>query len=104
MVDWSLGLKMDSDDENILLLAWQGLLDHEFSLNQCISCISNYLFLVDFEIKKNVSDRDPLVQLAIWEAGCLLEKRHHGWDTSMPMPGITTSSYLWECFLFFELS
>ncbi len=104
MIDWCLGLEIDKDDKDLILQARQNQSDFEFSINQCNSYISSYLLLVDFEIKKTVSSRDPLVQLAIWEAGGLLKKRHHGWDTSMPMPGITIDGHHWECYLFFKLN
>ena len=104
MVDWSLGLEIENEDLQLIDQAWKSHSDNEFSLNQSISYISNYLLLADFEIKKKVSNRDPLVQLAIWQAGGLLKKRHHEWATSMPMPGITIIGHHWECFLFFELN
>ena len=104
MVDWSLGLEIENEDLLVIDQAWKSHSDNEFSLNQSISYISNYLLLADFEIKEKVSNRDPLVQLAIWQAGGLLKKRHHGWDTSMPIPGITITDHHWECFLFFELN
>lgn len=104
MIDWCLGLEVDDDDMDIIVQAWRKSSDHEFSLNQSIQYISRDLLLADFELKPTVANRDPLVQLAIWESGALLKKRHHGWDTSMPMPGITISGHLWECYLFFELN
>lgn len=98
MIDWCLRLEIDMDDKDIILLAWPNLSDYEFSLIQCTPYISNYLLLVDVGIKTSISNCGPLVQHAIWEAGGLLKKRHHRWDASMPMPGITINGHLWECF------
>ena len=102
-VNWCLGLKIDLDDEDIIRKAWRYLPSHETSLNQCISYIRRYLLIVDFDIKDRVSNREQLVPLAVWESGALLKKRHHGWDTSMPMIAIKVDGHQWECFLFFEL-
>ena len=104
MIDWSLGLEIDQDDLELIELAWNSRVDLELSLNQSISYIRKYLLLADIEIKKKASNREPLVQLATWEAGGLLKKRHHGWDTSMPVPGITVTGHQWDCYLFFELN
>ena len=105
MVDRCLGFKMSFDHKNRILRAWRKLYDNEFSLNQSISYISSNLIFIDFEVKKKVAgSRDPLVQLTIWEMAWLLKRQHHGWDTSMPMPGIAINGHLWECYLFFEMN
>ena len=104
MVDRCLGFKLSFDHKARILRAWRKLYDNEFSLNQSISYINSNLIFVDFEVKKKVAgSRDPLVQLTIWEMAWLLKRQHHGWDTSMPMPGITINGHSWECYLFFEM-
>ena len=72
MIDWSLGPEIDQDDLELIELARNSRMDLELSLNQSISYIRKYLLLADIEIKK-ASNREPLVQLATWEADGLLK-------------------------------
>lgn len=36
--------------------------------------------------------------------GALLKHQHHGWNTTMPMPGIIIDGHNWSYFLFLESS
>ena len=101
MVDLSIGLDLDEDDEEIVDIAFNKMPDNDQSLNQSLSYIKDTPLLVDIELKKSWGDRDPRVQLAVWKAGGFEKMQYHGWDTSMPMPGITVNGSEWDCFLFF---
>ena len=101
MVDISIGLDLNENDEDIVVSAFSKLPDHAQSLNQSLSYIKGNPLLLDFELKKVYADRDPRVQLAIWKVGGLKKMQYHGWDTSMPMPGITVYGDEWTCYLFF---
>ena len=99
MVDLSIGLDLDEDDEEIVDIAFNKMPDNDQSLNQSLSYIKDTPLLVDLELKKSWGDRDPRVQLAVWKAGAFEKMQYHGWDTSMPMPGITVNGSEWDCFL-----
>ena len=101
MVDWSIVLDLTADDEDTVADAFNKISDNAQSLNQSLSYIKNTPLLVDIELKKTNAVPDPLVQLAIWKAGGFKKMQLHGWDTSMPMPGITVNGHLWECYIFF---
>ena len=101
MVDLSIGLDLDEDDEEIVDTAFNKMPDNDQSLNQSLSYIKDTPLLVDIELKKSWGDCDPRVQLAVWKAGGFEKMRYHNWDTSMPMPGITVNGSEWDCFLFF---
>ena len=101
MVDLSLGLVLKEEDEIIVHRAFGNMLDHDQSLNQSLSYIRDTPLLVNFELKKSYSDRDPRVQLAIWKAAWLKKMQYHQWDMSMPMPGVTVDGSEWSCYLFF---
>ena len=101
MVDLSIGLDLDEDEEEIVDIAFNKMPDNDQSLNQSLSYIKDTPLLVDIELKKLWGDRDPRVQLAVWKAGAFEKMRYHGWDTSLPMPGITVNGSEWDCFLFF---
>ena len=101
MVDLSIGLDLDEDDERTVDFAFNKMPDNDQSLNQSLSYIKDTPLFVDIELKKTYSNRDPRVQLAIWKAGAFEKMQYHGWDTSLPMPGITVSGSEWDCFLFF---
>ena len=104
MIDWSIALQLDFDSDDVLSEAYKKLFDYEHSLNQSMSYIRNKPLCVDIEVKKSSTARDPEVQLAIWASAALLKKRHHNWDTSMPMPAIAVDGFNWTYFLFFELN
>ena len=103
MVDWSVGLELDDDDEMLITNAYKHLTANLRSINQSISYISNLPLIFDLEVKKTVQPRDPVVQIAIWASAALLKKRQHGWDTSMPSPAITVDGHTWRYYIFFEL-
>ena len=102
MVDWCLALNLDDEDEDLVDEAFAGMRGGEQSLNQSLSYIHKCPLFLDIEIKKSQSNRDPEVQLAIWASAALLKRRHHGWDTSMPMPAIVINGHSWVCYIFFE--
>lgn len=101
MVDLSIGLDLDKEDEKLVHRAFSKMPDNLQSLNQSLSYIKETPLLVDIELKRTNSDRDPRVQLAVWKAGGFKKLQYHRWDTSIPMPGITVNGSEWDCFLFF---
>ena len=101
MVDLSIGLDLEEDDEDIVDAAFNKMPDNDQSLNQSLSYVKDTPLLVDIELKRTYADRDPRVQLAVWKAGGFEKMRYHNWDTSMPMPGITVNGSDWDCYLFF---
>jgi len=103
MIDWSLGLELAYDDNDLIELAFSNCDDYQQSLNQSMSYIHHFPLITDFEIKKSNSNRDPQVQLAIWATASLLKKRKHKWDRSMPMPAIAVYGHDWKYCIFFEL-
>ncbi|KAL9047053.1 MAG: hypothetical protein Q9214_000270 [Letrouitia sp. 1 TL-2023] len=104
MVDWSLGLELNMEEERIVSRAFSKIRPNECSLNQSLSYISRCPFFLDIEIKKSQPVKNPEVQLAIWESGALQKKRHHGWDTSLPMPAITIEGHNWTYYLFIVMN
>ena len=102
MVDLQLGLLLDECDMDIVNGAFGTMNDNEHSINQSISYIRTVPAIVDFEIKKPTANRMPEVPLAIWHAGLYSKRKHHNWDTSMPMPGVTVNGFDWELYITFE--
>ena len=105
IIDWCLSSVTSKDDRDIILQAYaSGLLDEDdCSLNQSRAFIKARPLFLDFEIKKVLSNRDPLVQLAIWDSAALIKKRRHGWDTTFPVPAIAVNGPSWNLYLFFEM-
>ncbi|KAL8957920.1 MAG: hypothetical protein Q9193_004920 [Seirophora villosa] len=77
-------------------------MDYERSLNQSMSYIRHTPLFLDFELKKTNQARDPQVQLAIWQVAGYLKKKHHGWDTAIPIPGIVVNGHQWYYYIAFE--
>ena len=102
MVDLALGLNLDDRESEIVAETFRSMMDNEHSLNQSLAYIRDTPLFLDLELKKAVSNRDPDVQLAIWQAALYAKRLYHGWDTSMPMPGIVVSGYDWQCYVMFE--
>ena len=102
MIDLQLGLLLDEYDMDILNRAFGTMNDNEHSVNQSISYIRTVPAIVDFELKKTTTNRLPEVQLAIWHAGLYSKRKHHKWDTSMPMPGVTVNGFDWVFYITFE--
>lgn len=100
-VDLSIGLDLNRNDERIAVSALNKLPANAHSLNQSLGYIKHIPLLVDIKLKPTNSERDARVHLAIWKAGGFKKMRYHGWDTSMPMPGITVDGDRWRCYLFF---
>ena len=103
MIDWCLGFVVSEEDNEIISQAYNFLDEDDCSLNQSLAFIKEWSLFVDFEIKKVLSNRDPLVQLAIWNSAALIRKRRHGWDTSFPVPAIAINGSSWVLYLFFEM-
>lgn len=104
MVDFSIGLILKREDEILVKEAFSNMPDHGQSLNQSLSWIRAFPLILDIELKRANSSRDPLVQLAIWKAGAYRKMLFHQWDLTMPMPGITVDGSIWELYLFFPLN
>ncbi|KAL9593176.1 MAG: hypothetical protein Q9179_006050 [Wetmoreana sp. 5 TL-2023] len=104
MVDWAMALDLSEREERIVQRGNTTLPSYLRSVNQTSSWIRSFPIFLDIEMKKTHSDRDPKVQLAVWACGAMLKRRWHGWDTRMPMPGITVTGPIWEYFIFFELN
>lgn len=102
MVDMALGLELDYEASSIVSRAFETMRDNEHSLNQSLAYIRDTPLFLDFELKKTISNRDPEVQLGIWTAALQLKRLHHGWNTSMPMPGIVVNGHDWVYYLTFE--
>ncbi|KAL8645638.1 MAG: hypothetical protein Q9210_006598 [Variospora velana] len=102
MVDCSLGLFLEEPICDLISKAFKNLGDYEQSLNQSMSYIRHTPLLLDLELKKTNQARDPQVQLAIWLAAAYLKRKHHGWDSSIPMPGLVVNGHQWEFYIAFE--
>ncbi|KAL8712370.1 MAG: hypothetical protein Q9225_006955 [Loekoesia sp. 1 TL-2023] len=100
MVDWVLALQLSMHDLGLISRAFSRCMDSEHSLNQSLSYITRYPIFADVEVKTS-SNRDPEVQLAIWAVGAVLKRRHHGWNTEMPMPAIVVDGHMWKWYLLF---
>ncbi|KAL8808252.1 MAG: hypothetical protein Q9223_004221 [Gallowayella weberi] len=100
MVDWVLALALSDQDGDLVRRAFSRCLDNEHSLNQTLSYITHYPIFTDIEVKTS-SNRDPEVQLSIWAAAAVSKRRHHGWNTGIPMPGIVVDGHMWKWYLFF---
>ncbi|KAL8840302.1 MAG: hypothetical protein Q9170_001386 [Blastenia crenularia] len=103
MVDWTLAIDLDDEDEDIIDRAFNKMNSGECSLNQSSSYIRKSALFTDFELKKPYAGGDPGVQLALWESGALLKRRWHNWDTSIPMPGVFVDGHVWHWCLFVAL-
>ena len=101
MIDWCLGLKLDSADQRTISAAFATMDKFEQSLNQSLGYIRMEPLFLDIEIKKVLSDIDPEVQIAIWASASFLKRRHHHWDTSMPMPAVVVNGHNWDYYIFF---
>ena len=104
MVDLALVIKLNEEQSKEVTKAFKTLKDKERSLNQSLGSVKHYTLFLDFELKKLFANRDPKVQLAIWKIGALLKHQYHGWNTTMPMPGVVVDGHNWTYYLFFESS
>lgn len=97
-----MALNLSWDEEELINEVYNTLRPGERSLNQSLSYICSCPLFADIELKKEQASRDPEVQLALWKAAASLKRRHHGWDSSLPMPGITVNGHIWNFYIFFE--
>ena len=102
MIDWCLGIELDSRKMKLIQEAFRKCADMECSLNQSVSYIHTNPLILDIVIQEPSQLRDPEVQLAVWASAALLKRRHHKWDTSMPMPAIAINGHRWDYYIFFE--
>lgn len=102
IVDYSIALELPWYEQDLIDEVYNTLRAGERSVNQSLSYICNCPLVADIELKKEHAPRDPEVQLALWKAAALSKLRHHGWDSSLPMPGITVNDHIWNFFIFFE--
>ena len=102
MVNMAIGLELDWKDTKTVTHAFATMPDSEHSLNQSLAYIRDTPLFLDLELKRTMSNRDPHVQLAIWQAALHSKRLHHHWDTSMPMPGIIVNGHDWLFYLTFE--
>lgn len=99
MVDKSIALVLDDDDDLTMRRAFYYMADKDHSVNQSLTNIQTDPLVFDIELKKALSDRDPEVQLAIWKAAYYSKLLNHGWDTSLPMPGLVVNGSNWEYYI-----
>lgn len=102
MVDWSLGLKLNHKETSIIDDAYSKMSDWEQSLNQTVTYVKDVPMFLDVEVKKLNAAVTPEVQLAVWAGALYKKKLHHGWDTSIPMPGVVVNGHEWSLYIFFE--
>ncbi|KAI4280052.1 MAG: hypothetical protein L6R38_004754 [Xanthoria sp. 2 TBL-2021] len=102
IVDYSMALNLSWDEEELINEVYNTLRPGERSLNQSLSYICSCPLFADIDLKKEQASRDPEVQLALWKTAASLKRRHHGWDSSLPMPGITVNGHIWNFYIFFE--
>ncbi|KAL8758686.1 MAG: hypothetical protein Q9184_003855 [Pyrenodesmia sp. 2 TL-2023] len=103
MVDWVLTLRLGDDETELISGAFSTVEDCWRSMNQSLTdFIRECPIFADFELKKELSLRDPEVQLAVWACAGLLKKQQMHWSTELPMPGIVVDGHTWTCYLFFE--
>ncbi|KAL8707100.1 MAG: hypothetical protein Q9220_007813 [cf. Caloplaca sp. 1 TL-2023] len=102
MIDYCLGLFLDQENRQGVSDRLKTAKDFERSLNQSMSYIRHTPLFLDFELKKTNQPRDPQVQLALWQAAGYLKRKHHGWDTAIPMPGIVVNGHQWYYYIAFE--
>ena len=102
MVDLCLGLVLPQADLDRLNSQWSSGTRNEDSLNQSLKFVKSYPLMLDIEMKRKYQNRDPLVQLSIWNSGGMLKRRWHGWDSSMPHPAIEVNAHSWTLYLYYE--
>ena len=103
MIDYTFCLDLKDANLKALRDALSGLPPNYRSLNQTLGWPKNNPFFLDIELKKMFQNRDPRIQLAIWAMAAHKKRQLHGWDTSMPMPGITVDAHIWTGYIFFEM-
>ncbi|KAL8709030.1 MAG: hypothetical protein Q9220_006154 [cf. Caloplaca sp. 1 TL-2023] len=103
MVDWTLALDPDDEDEHNSNRAFNTMNSDEWSLNQSSSYIRKSPLFTNIELKMPYAGGDPGVQLALWESGALHKRRWHRWDTSLPMPDVCIEGHVWHWYLFIAL-
>ena len=104
-IDWACGLCLTASDEMILqsqIYAGKATGFHSLNQTDDSSPIASYPLFLSIEVKRPQTTRDPCVQLAIWEAAGFIKKGLMGWDTSMPVPGITVDGHFWKVYFFFK--
>ncbi|KAI4090080.1 MAG: hypothetical protein LQ344_004951 [Seirophora lacunosa] len=102
MIDCCLGLFLDETSRQTVNSRLKTVMDDERSLNQSMSYIRHTPLFLGFELKKTNQARDPQVQLAIWQVAGYRKKKHHGWDTAIPIPGIVVNGHQWHYYIAFE--
>ena len=104
MVDWGIALKLNDDDLDEVESAFSTFShEYECTLTQSTSYTDKCPIFIDIEMKK-ATVPDPRVQLAVWAQAALKKRRHHHWNTDLPMPGIIVEKHEWNCYLFFEMA
>ena len=102
MVDLSLGLVLTKEELDSVTRQWgRGCLRNEDSLNQSLKFIKTYPLLANIELKKSIPNRDPGVQMSIWNASAMRKRQYHGWDLSMPMPAIEVGGHIWTLYIYY---
>ncbi|KAL8904761.1 MAG: hypothetical protein Q9207_003055 [Kuettlingeria erythrocarpa] len=103
MIDWVLTLRLDFEELELISIAFSTVEACWRSLNQSLAdFVRECPIIIDFELKKELSLRDPEVQLAVWACAGLRKKQQMQWSTELPMPGIVVDGHTWTCYLFFE--
>ena len=104
MIDLGIGLVLSFDEQRTVQRYFRSVLDGEKSLNQTLSYPVSIPLFLDLELKKTNSERQPEVQLGVWQAAGFLKRQYEGWnEESMPMPGICINGHVWTYYITFQV-
>lgn len=103
MVDVCLGLNLDPTTMKLITDTWAIREEFKTSLNQSTSYIIHNPLFLDVAIKKTNQERNPLIRLGMWMAGLYAKRQHHGWDQSVPMPGLVVNGDQWFFYIGFAM-
>lgn len=101
-VDYAMGLLLPRSDQRALARAPYVCQHSVPSINQTDTFANFVPMFLNIEVKRHVSDVDPMVQLGVWVAAEFRKRSIEAYDRNMPVLAIAITGDKWDLWIAYD--